>query len=160
MKYRYFLISLQKNMMLNMGKRTLCLMPTAKVLMRVCIHTVWSGHSLFVDIYYNIHWFCKWAMKVLISLQKCAGWVGPVLPTKCIRALFMHCASCVYSEASSWGVSNEYPWFCGEIRKTLNIFVLTLLLCGTVLGRFHYCRLESPYNFFLIFCRLFDIFYE
>ena len=24
-----------------------------------CVHAVWSVHSLFVDIYYNIYWFCK-----------------------------------------------------------------------------------------------------
>ena len=35
-------------------KKTLCHMQTVKVQMRVHINAVWPGHSLFIDIYYNI----------------------------------------------------------------------------------------------------------
>ena len=30
-----------------------------------------------------IQWFCKWAMKALISMCKSAVWSGPVLPASC-----------------------------------------------------------------------------
>ena len=39
--------------------------------MWVHIRAICTGHSLFVDIYYNIHWFCKPATKALISLCVC-----------------------------------------------------------------------------------------
>ena len=68
-------------------------MRAAKVQMSVRILAVWSGHSLFVDLYYNIFEFCKWATETLISLRKCAGWSWPTLATKYIRALFVLCAS-------------------------------------------------------------------
>ena len=35
---------------------------------KVCIYAVCSGHSLFIDIYYSIHWFCKRITKAKISL--------------------------------------------------------------------------------------------
>ena len=78
-------------MMHNVGKRHLCHLQTAKVQMRVHILAAWSGHSLFIDMYYNIHWFCKQAMKALISTHICPDWSGPALSANNIRALFMHC---------------------------------------------------------------------
>ena len=54
---------------------------------------LWFEHSLFVDIYYSIHWFCKRAMQALISLRECAGWSGHALSANCIRTLFVRCAS-------------------------------------------------------------------
>ena len=71
---------LQYDLMLNLGKGLLCHMWTVKVQISMCICAVWSGHSLFVDIYFNIHWFFKRATKAVISLRKCAGWSGPLLP--------------------------------------------------------------------------------
>ena len=39
--------------MLKVEKWPLCHMPTAQVHMSMRIHTVWSGHSLFVDTLYK-----------------------------------------------------------------------------------------------------------
>ena len=75
--------------MRNVGKMPLCHMRTAKVRTRMRIRAVRSRHSLFVDIYYPIHWFCKRKTKAQISLRKCACWSGPVLSANCIRALFV-----------------------------------------------------------------------
>ena len=66
-----------------MGKWPLCHKWTVKVQ----IHVVWSGHSLFVEIYYNINWFCKQTPKAQISLPIHTGWSGPALYANCIRAL-------------------------------------------------------------------------
>ena len=64
--------------------------------MRIC--AVWSWHSLFIDMHYNVHWSCKRTMQALISLRICAGWSGPALSANCIRAIFVRCASnCFYS---------------------------------------------------------------
>ena len=52
------------------------------------IRAVWSEHSLFVDIYYSIHWFCKRTTKAQISLRECKGWSWPALSANCIRAHF------------------------------------------------------------------------
>ena len=57
------------HLMHNMGKRPSCHMQTAKVWMRIHICVVWSGHSLFANIYYTIHWFCKRATKALVRRQ-------------------------------------------------------------------------------------------
>ena len=38
--------------MYSVGKGLLCQRQTAKVQISICISAVWSGHSLFVDIYY------------------------------------------------------------------------------------------------------------
>ena len=81
----------------NMEKRPLCHVRTAKVQMSERIHAVWYWHSLFIDIYYSIHWFCMRTTKVQINLRKCAGWSGLALSANCIRTLFMHCASFVTS---------------------------------------------------------------
>ena len=64
------------------------------------IRAVWSGYSLFVDIYYSIHWLCKRTTQALISLRNCAGWSGPALSAYCIRALFVRCAS--YTNFAGW----------------------------------------------------------
>ena len=64
----------------------------------VHIHADWSGQSLFIDIYYSIHWFYKPATKALIRLHKCAGWSWPALSANCVRTLFMRCASYVFME--------------------------------------------------------------
>ena len=79
--------------MFNVGKWPLWHMRTAKVQMGVCIRKVWSGHSLFVDIYYSIHWFCNRTTKAMISLRECAGWSGPALSANCISVLFVRFAS-------------------------------------------------------------------
>ena len=57
------------------------------------IHAVWSERSLYVDIYYSIHWLCKRTTKAQISLRISAGWSGPALSANCIRTLFVRCAS-------------------------------------------------------------------
>ena len=72
-----------QHMMCSLGKRPLCHMQRGKVQMSVCICAVWSRHSLFINTYYSIHWFCKWAMVALISLPKWAGWSGPALSIYC-----------------------------------------------------------------------------
>ena len=87
--------------MRDVGKRHLCHLRTAKVQMSVRIRATWSEHSLFIDIYNNIYWFCKRAAKALISLRKCAGWSGPALPANNIRALFVHCASYIITTHST-----------------------------------------------------------
>ena len=48
------------------------------------IRAVCTEHYRFVDIYYSIHWFCRWATKSLISLRECTGWSGPTLSANCI----------------------------------------------------------------------------
>ena len=45
----------------------LCHMRKAKDMMSVHMRAVWSGHSLFVDIFYSIHWLCKRTIKAQIS---------------------------------------------------------------------------------------------
>ena len=82
----------QQCMMRTVEKKPLCHMRTAKINMSVRIRAIWPGHSLCVDIYYTIHWFCKRATKALNSLRKCAGWSGPTLSANYIRAFFVHCA--------------------------------------------------------------------
>ena len=67
-------------------------MPT-KVQMSVRIWAVWSGHCIFVKIYYSIHWFCQRATKAQISLRLCTGWSGPALSANCIKTLFVRSAS-------------------------------------------------------------------
>ena len=79
------------------GKKALSHIQTVKVQMSLRICAIWSGHSLFIVIYYSSHWFFKWVTQALISLRKYTGWSRPVLPTKCIRAHFMHYASHVNS---------------------------------------------------------------
>ena len=54
---------------------------------------MWSRQSLFIDIYYDIHWFCKRSTKALNSLRICTDWSGPLLTPNCIRALFVRYAS-------------------------------------------------------------------
>ena len=73
---------------------------------------VWSEHSLFIDIYYSIHWLCKWTTKALISLPLCAGWSGPALYTNCIRVIFV-----LY--ASLEAASHEYSQDMFSCRKCL-----------------------------------------
>ena len=46
---------------------------TAEILISMHIRAVIFRHSLFLDIYYSIHWFCKRATKMQISLCECAG---------------------------------------------------------------------------------------
>ena len=75
-----------------MWEKTLLCHKVTVVQMRIPIHTVWPGQSLFVNIYYNIHWICTQTMKALISLHKCVGWSRHALSANCIRALFMHCS--------------------------------------------------------------------
>ena len=81
--------------MCNVGKGPFCYIRTV-VQMSVRILVVWSVYALFVDIYYNIHRFCKRATKAQISLRKCAGWSGPALSANCIGPLFVRCA-CVWT---------------------------------------------------------------
>ena len=92
-----FLIYLNRHVFVmilpNLGNRPLCHRRTAKLQMSVYIRAVSSGRTLFVDIYYSIHWFCKRTTQVRISLRKCAGWSGPALSANCIRVLFVRCAS-------------------------------------------------------------------
>ena len=73
--------------------------------------------SLFVDIYYSIHWFCKWTTKALISLRIRSGLSGPVLSANYIPASFVRCAS--YHEPRSektyfliWATNEDsnLPW--------------------------------------------------
>ena len=73
------------------GKGLLCHMQTANVQISMRIRTVWSDQSLFVDIYYSIHWFCRRTTKAPISLRIRAGWSGPALFANCSRALFVRC---------------------------------------------------------------------
>ena len=54
-------------------KRPLCHMRTTKIQVSIHIRAVWSQHSLFVDIYYSFHWFCKRATKALISMCEFAN---------------------------------------------------------------------------------------
>ena len=61
---------------------------TVKVQMRLHTHAVYSEQSLFIDIYYNYHWFIRRTTKAQISLCKCTGWSGPALTANCIRTLF------------------------------------------------------------------------
>ena len=56
--------------------------------MSVHILVVWSRHSVFDDICYNIHLSCKQVTNVLISLRECAGWSGSALSAICVRASF------------------------------------------------------------------------
>ena len=44
--------------------------------MGVPLRAVGFRHALVIDIYYSIHWFCKRAMKALISLCEGTGWSG------------------------------------------------------------------------------------
>ena len=90
------------HVMHNVEKGPLCNMRTAKVRMSVCIRAVWSGHSLFVDIYYSIRWFCKRTAKDLII---CAGWSGSAFSANCKRAFFVRCAS--YDLAENTGRLDE-----------------------------------------------------
>ena len=89
------------HLMRDVGKRPLCQTRTAKIKIRVRINAICSGYSVFVDEYYNDHWFWKRATKALISLRKCAGWSGPALSAKCIRALLVLCASTVFHGSES-----------------------------------------------------------
>ena len=87
---------------------------------------IWSGYSLFVDILYTIHWFCKRATKALISL--CTGWSGPALSAKCIRALFMRCAS--YYFFYSWRLLHHFQltyegWFQYHFTPSTKPFTQT-----------------------------------
>ena len=75
----------------NVGKKLLCFMQTAKIQISVRIRAVWSGHSLFVDIYYSSHWFCKRTTKAQISVRMRACWFWPALSADCNRAIFVHC---------------------------------------------------------------------
>ena len=43
--------------------------PAIKVMIRVHIHTIWLGRSLFFDIYFNIHWVCRRVARTLIELR-------------------------------------------------------------------------------------------
>ena len=81
------------HMMHHVGKQLLCHMWTAQAQISMRIHAVCSEHSLFINIYYSTHWFCKQATRVLISLHEGAGWSWPALSVTCIRALFMQCTS-------------------------------------------------------------------
>ena len=67
---------------MHIGKRPLCYMWRAKVLMSVHIFAVWSGHSLFINIYYNILWVCKRQQRFLICLCQWACMSRPELSTK------------------------------------------------------------------------------
>ena len=60
-------------MMLNLRKGRLFSMRTGRAQVSLRIRAVWSGPSLFVKIYYSIHWFCKRTTKALISLRNCLG---------------------------------------------------------------------------------------
>ena len=51
-------------------KRPVRHMRISKAQISMRIRAVYSGHSLFVDIFYSISRFCQRAMKALISLQK------------------------------------------------------------------------------------------
>ena len=98
----------------------------------MCIHAVWHEHSLFVDIYYSIHWFWKRTMKALISLRLCAGWSGPALSANCIRVLFVACASFVIlsgirikDKASS---EKKRYYLCDPPKEVLQYFVKANML--------------------------------
>ena len=103
-------------------KKTLCHIWTVKVKMSVHIHAVWSGHSLFVNIYYSIYWFCKRTMKASISLRECVGWSGPSLSANCIRTLFVRCAS--YKTLSM----SYILWYCERVCCSLVLAVWDLNL--------------------------------
>ena len=79
----------KSHMIHNVGKGPLHQMWTAKLQISTSIHAVWSEHSLFVNIYYSVHWFFNRTTEAKISLCECAGWSWPVLSVKCIRALFV-----------------------------------------------------------------------
>ena len=95
----------------DVGQKTLCHMRTARIQMSLRIRTVLSGHSLFVDIYYSIHWFFKRVTKTLISLRKCAGWSGPALSENCITAL---------PWAANHKVNSLSPWLLISDTKILS----------------------------------------
>ena len=46
----------------------LCCTRTVKTQIIICTCVVWSWHSLLIDKFYNIQWFCKWEMKALIRM--------------------------------------------------------------------------------------------
>ena len=83
----FFFYFSHENMLHNIEKRPLCHMRKTYVQISMHISVVFSEYSLSVDIYYNIHWFCKWTTKALISLGECPGWSGPALSTNCIKVL-------------------------------------------------------------------------
>ena len=75
------------------GKRPLCHIRTASVKMskrsrQSDLDSLCSSTYTTVSIL-----FCKRTTKAQISLRKCAGWSGPSLSVKYIRALFVHYAS-------------------------------------------------------------------
>ena len=125
--------------MRNVWKRPLSQMWTAKVQMSVRIRAVWSGHSLLVNIYYNVNWFCKRATKALISLRLCAGWSGPALSANCIGAIFVRRAA------------NDFVWRKGVSRQRIAI---CWKCCIQNLGLGLHCLLRSvcPNRYFIVGC--------
>ena len=111
--------------MRNMRKRPWCHIQTGKVQMSMHIRAVWSGHSLFIDIYYNIHGFCKRSRKAQISLRKCAGWSGPALSANCIRGFFMCCAS------NTIYLKHFFFFFAIKKEVIFSLFVHKNILLGT-----------------------------
>ena len=116
-------------MMPNAGKDPYAIYgQTEKVQMSMRICAVWSGHSLFVDIYYSIHLFSKRTTKALISLRKCAGWSEPALSAIRLRTLFVHWVRircCGHSlEMPRRGASNANPqhMFSWRNKKYVDTF--------------------------------------
>ena len=72
------------------------------------IRSIWSGHSLFLDIYYSFHWFCKWDNE------------GPDQPAQMCRLI----RACVVRKLHK---SPFHPLcilpFYGEISKMLQLLV-------------------------------------
>ena len=77
--------------------------------------------------YTNIHWFCKRTTRAVISLRECAGWSGPALPAKYVRALFVRCVSYYFSRITAYifldcctpGINIHYCECCSYPEKML-----------------------------------------
>ena len=72
-------------MMRNGGKRPLCHKQTG--MSRWACTPMQSNLDILCSSTYTTytHSLCKWTIKALISLRKCAGWSGPSLSANCIR---------------------------------------------------------------------------